>query len=185
MSTNWLCNYAIVQATIPGIENLGYKFWIIWVSLNNSRPHNSHSRSDPKPDSGRLAFAFPSSQSPISSTRRRRIEVWKTLIASSRRTRLLSFAATSWPRNYRGLRYMRNRTRKSTGRLESMMSPQVAAMGAERFRLNSVLRKWDSCGGDSTDVEGLCEWTGWQRWCNTHICEMVIGTNSLASRLST
>jgi hypothetical protein len=26
-------NYAVVQATLPGIENLGYKFWIVWVSL--------------------------------------------------------------------------------------------------------------------------------------------------------
>lgn len=32
MATNWICNYAVVQATLPGIENLGYKFWIIWVS---------------------------------------------------------------------------------------------------------------------------------------------------------
>jgi hypothetical protein len=31
MATNWICNYAVVQATLPGIENLGYKFWIIWV----------------------------------------------------------------------------------------------------------------------------------------------------------
>jgi hypothetical protein len=27
-------NYAVVQATLPGIENLGYKFWIIWVRQN-------------------------------------------------------------------------------------------------------------------------------------------------------
>ena len=26
-----LQNYAVVQATLPGIENLGYKFWIVWV----------------------------------------------------------------------------------------------------------------------------------------------------------
>lgn len=25
MSTNWICNYAVVQATLPGIESLGYK----------------------------------------------------------------------------------------------------------------------------------------------------------------
>jgi hypothetical protein len=31
MATNWICNYAVVQATLPGIANLGYKFWIIWV----------------------------------------------------------------------------------------------------------------------------------------------------------
>lgn len=33
MSTNWICNYAVVQATLPGIENLGYKFWIIWAVI--------------------------------------------------------------------------------------------------------------------------------------------------------
>ncbi|KAK3726075.1 hypothetical protein LTR37_000223 [Vermiconidia calcicola] len=30
MATNWICNYAVVQATLPGVKNLGYKFWIIW-----------------------------------------------------------------------------------------------------------------------------------------------------------
>ena len=40
MATNWICNYAVVQATLPGIENLGYKFWIIWVRLQNIHtPH--------------------------------------------------------------------------------------------------------------------------------------------------
>ncbi|KAH7125257.1 general substrate transporter [Dendryphion nanum] len=33
MSTNWICNYGVVQATLPGIENLGYKFWIIWAVI--------------------------------------------------------------------------------------------------------------------------------------------------------
>jgi hypothetical protein len=33
MATNWICNYAVVQATLPGIENLGYKFWIIWAII--------------------------------------------------------------------------------------------------------------------------------------------------------
>ena len=33
MSTNWICNYAVVQATLPGIESLGYKFWIIWAVI--------------------------------------------------------------------------------------------------------------------------------------------------------
>lgn len=33
MSTNWICNYAVVQATLPGIENHGYKFWIIWAVI--------------------------------------------------------------------------------------------------------------------------------------------------------
>lgn len=28
-----ICNYAVVQATLPGIENLGYKFWIIWAVI--------------------------------------------------------------------------------------------------------------------------------------------------------
>lgn len=23
MATNWICNYAVVQATLPGIQNLG------------------------------------------------------------------------------------------------------------------------------------------------------------------
>lgn len=33
MSTNWICNYAVVQATLPGIQNLKYKFWIIWAVI--------------------------------------------------------------------------------------------------------------------------------------------------------
>ncbi|KAF2872282.1 sugar transporter STL1 [Massariosphaeria phaeospora] len=33
MSTNWICNYGVVQATLPGIESLGYKFWIIWAVI--------------------------------------------------------------------------------------------------------------------------------------------------------
>lgn len=33
MATNWICNYAVVQATLPGIENLGYKFWIVWAVI--------------------------------------------------------------------------------------------------------------------------------------------------------
>lgn len=33
MSTNWICNYAVVQATLPGIEKLGYKFWVIWAVI--------------------------------------------------------------------------------------------------------------------------------------------------------
>jgi hypothetical protein len=33
MSTNWICNYAVVQATLPGIESLGFKFWIIWAVI--------------------------------------------------------------------------------------------------------------------------------------------------------
>lgn len=28
-----ICNYAVVQATLPGIQNLGYKFWIIWAVI--------------------------------------------------------------------------------------------------------------------------------------------------------
>jgi len=36
-------NYAVVQATLPGIENLGYKFWIVWVrSLSPyPQPHST------------------------------------------------------------------------------------------------------------------------------------------------
>jgi hypothetical protein len=33
MASNWICNYAVVQATLPGIESLGYKFWIIWAVI--------------------------------------------------------------------------------------------------------------------------------------------------------
>jgi hypothetical protein len=33
MACNWICNYAVVQATLPGIESLGYKFWIIWAVI--------------------------------------------------------------------------------------------------------------------------------------------------------
>ncbi|KXT03859.1 hypothetical protein AC578_8939 [Pseudocercospora eumusae] len=33
MATNWICNYAVVQATLPGIANLGYKFWIVWAVI--------------------------------------------------------------------------------------------------------------------------------------------------------
>jgi hypothetical protein len=33
MATNWICNYAVVQATLPGIDNLGYKFWIVWAVI--------------------------------------------------------------------------------------------------------------------------------------------------------
>lgn len=33
MATNWICNYAVVQATLPGIQSLGYKFWIVWAVI--------------------------------------------------------------------------------------------------------------------------------------------------------
>lgn len=33
MATNWICNYAVVQATLPGLEKLGWKFWIIWAVI--------------------------------------------------------------------------------------------------------------------------------------------------------
>lgn len=33
MSTNWIMNYMVAQITPPGIENLGYKFWIIWAVI--------------------------------------------------------------------------------------------------------------------------------------------------------
>ncbi|ORY08947.1 hexose carrier protein [Clohesyomyces aquaticus] len=33
MSTNWIMNYMVVQVTLPGINNLGWKFWIIWAVI--------------------------------------------------------------------------------------------------------------------------------------------------------
>lgn len=33
MATNWIMNYAVVQVTLPGTTNLGYKFWIIWAVI--------------------------------------------------------------------------------------------------------------------------------------------------------
>ena len=33
MSTNWIMNYMVAQITPPGIDNLGYKFWIIWAVI--------------------------------------------------------------------------------------------------------------------------------------------------------
>ncbi|QLI73271.1 Sugar transporter STL1 [Metarhizium brunneum] len=33
MATNWIMNYMVAQITPPGIENLGYKFWIIWAVI--------------------------------------------------------------------------------------------------------------------------------------------------------
>ncbi|PGH20429.1 hypothetical protein AJ80_03575 [Polytolypa hystricis UAMH7299] len=33
MATNWIMNYMVVQVTPPGIENLGWKFWIIWAVI--------------------------------------------------------------------------------------------------------------------------------------------------------
>jgi hypothetical protein len=33
MSTNWIMNYAVVQVTLPGIQNIGWKFWIIWAVI--------------------------------------------------------------------------------------------------------------------------------------------------------
>ncbi|KAK2841583.1 hypothetical protein FQN49_006116 [Arthroderma sp. PD_2] len=33
MATNWIMNYMVVQITLPGIENLGWKFWIIWAAI--------------------------------------------------------------------------------------------------------------------------------------------------------
>ncbi|SJL14571.1 related to sugar transporter [Armillaria ostoyae] len=31
---NWIINYAVVQATPPGIDRLGWKFYLIWMSFN-------------------------------------------------------------------------------------------------------------------------------------------------------
>ncbi|OCL09725.1 sugar transporter STL1 [Glonium stellatum] len=33
MATNWIMNYMVVQVTLPGIDNLGWKFWIIWAVI--------------------------------------------------------------------------------------------------------------------------------------------------------
>ncbi|KAK5076529.1 hypothetical protein LTR64_005991 [Lithohypha guttulata] len=33
MSSNWLMNYLVAQVTPPGIANLGWKFWLIWMVL--------------------------------------------------------------------------------------------------------------------------------------------------------
>ncbi|KAF2471622.1 general substrate transporter [Lindgomyces ingoldianus] len=33
MSTNWIMNYMVVQVTLPGINNLGWRFWIIWAVI--------------------------------------------------------------------------------------------------------------------------------------------------------
>lgn len=33
MSTNWIMNYMVVQVTLPGIENLQWRFWIIWAVI--------------------------------------------------------------------------------------------------------------------------------------------------------
>lgn len=33
MASNWIMNYMVAQITPPGIENLGYKFWIVWAVI--------------------------------------------------------------------------------------------------------------------------------------------------------
>ncbi|KAE8306333.1 general substrate transporter [Aspergillus transmontanensis] len=33
-ATNWITNFAIVEITPIGIQNLGWKFWIVWTVLN-------------------------------------------------------------------------------------------------------------------------------------------------------
>ncbi|ODM20755.1 hypothetical protein SI65_03808 [Aspergillus cristatus] len=32
-ATNWICNFIIVEITPIGIQNIGWKFWIIWMVL--------------------------------------------------------------------------------------------------------------------------------------------------------
>lgn len=32
--SNWISNYVVVQATPPGLANLGWKFYLIWMSFN-------------------------------------------------------------------------------------------------------------------------------------------------------
>ncbi|OQV00870.1 hypothetical protein CLAIMM_06310 isoform 2 [Cladophialophora immunda] len=36
MSTNWIVNYAVVQVTTDGINNLHWRFWIIWAVICGS-----------------------------------------------------------------------------------------------------------------------------------------------------
>lgn len=33
MAANWILNYMVVQVTLPGIDNLSWKFWIIWAVI--------------------------------------------------------------------------------------------------------------------------------------------------------
>ncbi|KAK5942210.1 hypothetical protein PMZ80_006165 [Knufia obscura] len=33
MASNWIMNYMVAQVTPPGIDNLGWKFWLIWMIL--------------------------------------------------------------------------------------------------------------------------------------------------------
>lgn len=33
MASNWIMNYMVAQITPPGIQNLGYRFWIIWAVI--------------------------------------------------------------------------------------------------------------------------------------------------------
>lgn len=33
MATNWIMNYMVAQITPPGIQNLGYRFWVIWAVI--------------------------------------------------------------------------------------------------------------------------------------------------------
>ncbi|KAJ5348526.1 uncharacterized protein N7506_001779 [Penicillium brevicompactum] len=33
-ATNWICNFVIVEITPIGIQNIGWKFWIVWTVFN-------------------------------------------------------------------------------------------------------------------------------------------------------
>ncbi|UDD64967.1 hypothetical protein AFCA_012161 [Aspergillus flavus] len=33
-ATNWITNFVIVEITPIGIENIGWKFWIVWTVFN-------------------------------------------------------------------------------------------------------------------------------------------------------
>jgi len=33
-ASNWISNFVVVQVTPLGIENLGWKFYLVWMSLN-------------------------------------------------------------------------------------------------------------------------------------------------------
>ncbi|KAK9455016.1 general substrate transporter [Dipodascopsis uninucleata] len=35
-ATNWIMNYMVVQVTPPGVANLGWRFWIVWIVISGS-----------------------------------------------------------------------------------------------------------------------------------------------------
>lgn len=78
---NWIINYAVVQATPPGIDRLGWKFYLIWMSFNIAIVPVS---------SLGVIFGNISERLPrlyICSTRRLRIGTLRTLIDCTESTR--------------------------------------------------------------------------------------------------